>query len=126
VLLFIEIDEIFEDDLPYDLSQEVINLDNTGYGIWYLDCMDHPQRYEGKKIRFTAQVLLPEKFPKGYFVPGRMAMTCCADDKRGIMLCGILAKWSESRMVREINYNVGGVGKLGYSTVNGEAAYRSE
>ena len=25
-------------------------------------------------------VLKPEKFPKGYFVPGRMAMTCCADD----------------------------------------------
>lgn len=25
-------------------------------------------------------VLKPEEFPKNYFVPGRMAMTCCADD----------------------------------------------
>ena len=25
-------------------------------------------------------VLKPKEFPKGYFVPGRMAMTCCADD----------------------------------------------
>ena len=25
-------------------------------------------------------VLKPEGFPEGYFVPGRMAMTCCADD----------------------------------------------
>lgn len=75
-----EIDEIFEDDLPYDLNQEVIELDNNGYGIWYLDCMDHLERYVGKKIKFTALVLIPDGFPKGYFVPGRMAMTCCADD----------------------------------------------
>ena len=75
-----EIDEILEEDLPYDLNQDMIELDNTGYGIWYLDCMDHLERYIGKKIRFTALVLKPEDFPKGYFVPGRMAMTCCADD----------------------------------------------
>lgn len=75
-----EIDEIFEDDLPYDLSRELLELDNDGYGIWYLDSMDHPERYEGKKLQFTAMVLKPDGFPKGYFVPGRMAMTCCADD----------------------------------------------
>lgn len=75
-----EIDEIFEEDLPYDLQQETIELDNTGYGIWYLDAMDHLERYIGKKLRFTAMVLKPDHFPKGYFVPGRMAMTCCADD----------------------------------------------
>ncbi len=75
-----EVDEIFEEDLPYDLSQEIIELDNTGYGIWYLDSMDHLERYLGKKIRFVAMVYRPEDFPKGYFVPGRMAMTCCADD----------------------------------------------
>lgn len=75
-----EIDEILEEDLPYDLNQEVIELDNNGYGIWYLDCMDHLERYVGKKIKFTALVLIPDGFPKGYFVPGRMAMTCCADD----------------------------------------------
>lgn len=75
-----EINEIFEEDLPYDLNQEVISLDNQGYGIWYLDSMDHLERYVGKKIQFTAMVLKPDRFPEGYFVPGRMAMTCCADD----------------------------------------------
>lgn len=75
-----EITEIMEDDLPYDLKQEVLELDDYGYGIWYLDSMDHPERYIGKKVEFTAMVLKPEDFPKGYFVPGRMAMTCCADD----------------------------------------------
>ena len=75
-----EITEIMEDDLPYDLKQEILELDDYGYGIWYLDSMDHPERYIGKKVEFTAMVLKPEDFPKGYFVPGRMAMTCCADD----------------------------------------------
>ena len=75
-----EIDEIFEDDLPYDLNQDIIELDNEDYGIWYLDSMDHLERYIGKTLQFDAMVLKPEDFPKGYFVPGRMAMTCCADD----------------------------------------------
>ncbi len=75
-----EIDEIFEDDLPYDLNQEIIELDNQGYGIWYLDSMDHLERYVGKKISFLAMVLRPEGAAKDIFVPGRMAMTCCADD----------------------------------------------
>ena len=75
-----EIDEIFEEDLPYDLNQDPIVLDNTGYGIWYLDSMDHLERYVGKKLQFVAMVLKPENFSDNYFVPGRMAMTCCADD----------------------------------------------
>jgi uncharacterized repeat protein (TIGR03943 family) len=75
-----EIDEIFEEDLPYDLNQETIALDDQGYGIWYLDAMDHLERYEGKKIQFIAMVLKPENIKDGYFVPGRMAMTCCAED----------------------------------------------
>lgn len=75
-----EIDEIFEEDLPYDLNQETIVLDNQGYGIWYLDAMDHLERYIGKKLEFVAMVLKPENFPANYFVPGRMAMTCCAED----------------------------------------------
>ncbi len=75
-----EIDEIFEEDLPFDLNQPVIELDNQGYGIWFLDSMDHLERYLGKTLEFTAMVLRPEHFPDNYFVPGRMAMTCCEDD----------------------------------------------
>ena len=75
-----EINEIMEDDLPYDLSAPILELDNLGYGIWYLDSLDHIERYEGKTVKFTAMVLRPENFPEGYFVPGRMAMTCCAED----------------------------------------------
>lgn len=75
-----EIDTIFEEDLPFDLNAPVIELDNMGYGIWYLDSLDHLERYVGKTVKFKAMVLIPEGFAKNYFVPGRMAMTCCADD----------------------------------------------
>lgn len=75
-----EINEIMEEELPYDLKADVIELDNMGYGIWYLDTMDHIERYQDKTLSFLAMVLKPSQFPKGYFVPGRMAMTCCADD----------------------------------------------
>ena len=75
-----EINQIFEDDLPYSLDAPIIELDNEGYGIWYLDSLDNLDRYIGKTIQFVAMVLKPEEFPKNYFVPGRMAMTCCAED----------------------------------------------
>lgn len=75
-----EINQLLEEDLPYDLNQAVIPLDNIGYGIWYLDSMDNLDRYLGKTVKFVGMVLKPREFPQNYFVPGRMAMTCCADD----------------------------------------------
>ena len=75
-----EINTLFEEDLPFDLSADVIALDDQAYGVWFLDALDHIERYEGKTVKFTATVARPEHFPKDYFVPGRLAMTCCADD----------------------------------------------
>ncbi len=75
-----EVNQIFEDELPYNLDDPIIELDNEGYGIWYLDSMDNLERYEGKTVQFVGMVLKPSDFPKDFFVPGRMAMTCCADD----------------------------------------------
>ena len=75
-----EINQLLEEDLPFDLNAPVIELNNYGYGIWYIDAMDNLGRYLGKTFKFTAMVLKPKEFPANEFVPGRMAMTCCADD----------------------------------------------
>ena len=75
-----EINEILEEDLPFDINAPVIELNDMGFGVWYIDMMENIGRYLGKTVEFTAMVYKPDKFPKGYFVPGRMAMTCCADD----------------------------------------------
>ena len=93
-----EIDEIFEDDLPYNLQDDPIVLDNTGYGIWYIDSMDHLERYLDRKIQFTAQVLKPENFPKDAFVPGRMAMTCCAED---MSFLGYVCKYEKAAQLEQ-------------------------
>ena len=75
-----EISEITEADLPYDLSADVVVIPPEAYGIWYIDCMDKQERYEGKVVEFTGMVMKSPNFPANYFVPGRMAMTCCEAD----------------------------------------------
>ncbi len=75
-----EVDVTLDEDLPFDLNADPIDLNNYGYGMFYLDALDHVERYEGKNVRFKGMVLKPEEFPKNRFVPGRMAMTCCAQD----------------------------------------------
>ncbi len=87
-----EISTIFEDDLPFDLKQDEIDLTDEGYGIWYLDALDHLDRYVGKKLTFLAQVMIPKDSPNGYFVPGRQVMTCCAED---IAFLGFACKYNK-------------------------------
>ena len=83
-----------EEDLPYDINADVIEIKPADYGIWYIDCMDQPERYKGKTVEFTAMVLKSPKFPKGQFVPGRMAMTCCAED---MTFLGYICKSKDAR-----------------------------
>ncbi len=75
-----EINTMFEEDLPFDVNADIIELGDMEYGIWFLDALDHIERYEGKTVKFIGTIARPEHFPKNYFVPGRLAMTCCADD----------------------------------------------
>ncbi|MCD8130429.1 MAG: GTPase [Lachnospiraceae bacterium] len=75
-----EMSNLFEEDLPYDLKADVIELDDSSYGIWFIDTMDHVERYVGKTFSYLAQVGRPDDYPKGYFLPGRLIMTCCAED----------------------------------------------
>lgn len=75
-----EVENIFEDDVPYDLKAPVIEILPEDYGIWYVDMMENPDRYNGKVVEITGRVLKPRSFSNKLFMPGRMAMTCCADD----------------------------------------------
>ena len=75
-----EIEEVTEADLPFDVNAEVIEIPPEAYGIWYIDMLEHPGRFKGKVVEFVAKVMKPKAFPSKVFYPGRMAMTCCADD----------------------------------------------
>ena len=89
-----EVNEIAEENLPYDINEEVVAVSPGAYGIWYIDCMERRDRYEGKTVEFTAMVLKSPDFPKNYFVPGRMAMTCCEDD---MTFLGFVTKAREAK-----------------------------
>ncbi|MBP5493981.1 MAG: GTPase [Lachnospiraceae bacterium] len=88
-----EINTTLDEELPFDVNAPVIELVDETYGIWFFDCLDNPDRYEGKTIKFLANVVKPDNMEKGYLVPGRSAMTCCAED---IAFLGFICKTDES------------------------------
>jgi len=71
-----------EEDLPFDLNADIIEIGDNDYGIWFIDSVEHPGNYIGKKVKFKAQFYDDKNLPKKTFVPGRFAMTCCEDDIR--------------------------------------------
>ena len=80
------------EELPFDISGDEIEITDADYAIWYMDALDNPKKYEGKKVTFLALVYNPDKLKKGIFVPGRFAMTCCVED---VTFIGFKCKYSD-------------------------------
>lgn len=75
-----------EDPLPFDINAPVIRIRDEDYALWYRDVTEEPAKYDGKIVRFKAQVAMLRREKKGVFAPGRFVMTCCIDD---IQFCGV-------------------------------------
>ena len=73
-------DGVADEDLPYDMKAGIIDIADEHIPTFYIDSMDHPERYDRKTVRLVGQVFTGKKMPKGFYYFGRMAMTCCADD----------------------------------------------
>ncbi|MBR4342729.1 MAG: GTPase [Lachnospiraceae bacterium] len=69
-----------EDELPFDVNADPIVIEDDDFGLWYLDILDFPKKYNGKNICFKAMFFRDAKMHKDTFVPGRFAMQCCAND----------------------------------------------
>ena len=86
-------DGVGEEDLPYDMKQDIIEIKDEDFGVWYIDCMEHPDRYNGRTVRLKGQAFVMQDMPKRSYVFGRYAMTCCAADVGGIgFICRYLNK----------------------------------
>jgi len=92
------LDILLEEDLPYDLTQDVIALNKDTYLIWYIDTMDNPERYEGKTVEFTAQVAKQPDFPEDSFIAGNMVMTCCEDD---MQFLGLVCRYEKAAFLKD-------------------------
>lgn len=80
--------------LPYDLTDDIVTIQEEDYGIFYIDAMEHPDTYVGKTIQVKTMVRRPQGAPAGIIVPGRYAMTCCEDD---ITFIGYLCKLEHTK-----------------------------
>ena len=83
-----------EDPLPFDINASVIELKDEDYALWYRDVTEEPEKYNGKTVRFKAQVAMLRREKNSMFAPGRFVMTCCVDD---IQFCGIPCRYTESK-----------------------------
>ncbi len=85
-----------EEELPFDINQDIIELSDADYGIWYMDATDNYKKYHGKKVKFLALVYNPDNLKSGVMVPGRFAMTCCVDD---ITFIGFKCKYPDEKKI---------------------------
>ncbi len=93
-----EISDIFQDEMPFDINADVIDIAPEDYGIWFIDATDHPETYRGKTVHFQARVMKPRLPGAKVFVPGRMAMTCCAND---MTFLGYVCKSSDAPKLKQ-------------------------
>ena len=82
------------DPLPFDINAPVIDIKDDDYALWYRDVVEEPQKYDGKTVKFKAQVAMLRSDKEGMFAPGRFVMTCCVED---IEFCGIPCRYSKPR-----------------------------
>lgn len=85
--------ETLDEELPFDVSKEPISIAPDDYGIWFIDAKDYPERYMGKTVEFTAQVVKSRTLRSDEFVPCRMVMTCCEADMQPL---GYIARFRDA------------------------------
>ena len=86
-----------EDPLPFDINASVIELKDEDYALWYRDVTEEPEKYNGKTVRFKAQVAMLRREKNSMFAPGRFVMTCCVDD---IQFCGVPCRYADARSLK--------------------------
>ncbi len=82
-----------EDPLPFDLNAPVIEIGDGDYALWYRDISEEMGKYDGKTVKFKAQVAKLRREKDGWFAPGRMVMTCCVED---IQFLGVPCRYAGS------------------------------
>lgn len=83
-------DGVRDEDLPYDMKADIVEIKEEDQGTFYLDSLDHPERYDGKTIRISGTPYPDAQLPENYYLFGREAMTCCSNDMQrvGWVSCG--------------------------------------
>ena len=70
--------QMLEEDLPYDLSKDVIPFEEDVYPTWYVEVFDNYEKYFNKTFKF--KTFVRDITEDGTLVVGRRVMTCCEND----------------------------------------------
>ena len=110
---------LFDTSKPLDIS-------DIDYGLWYMDAVDNPDKYEGCQIELNSYYIEKVKEYENVGIFGRRAMVCCAEDVQPIAFTVI--DIDPDRLEKNKYYHIKGTVKCldderGYKTC---AVYASE
>ncbi len=77
--------------LPFDINAPVIDIKDDDYGLWYMDAVENPEKYDGKEVILRGYYAQGIPGYKQTFILARQAMVCCAADTSecGITVTGV-------------------------------------
>ena len=76
---------VTDDMVPFEIKDNHLDVADDDFGVWYVDLMDKPERYDGVEVHFKAQMCHTPQYP-GVHCPGRFAMVCCENDMQFLAL----------------------------------------
>lgn len=76
------------DDLPFDINQDYLEIEDHNFGIFCMDAMDHPDKYVNKTVKLKGKFIGLDRLIENGFILGRQALVCCEEDTSLIgMVC---------------------------------------
>ena len=83
-----------EEELPFDISKDYLEIQDHDFGIFCMDAMEHPKKYDSKIVKIKGKFMGLDRLIDNGFVLGRQAMVCCEEDTSliGLVCLSPLAK----------------------------------
>ncbi len=101
-----------DENLPYDISDDELFLDDIGFAVMSMDAHERIEKYEGKTVHFTAGVYKTKEDDDIQFVAGRHILTCCDLD---MSFAGFLCAYHKAYELKKDEWvNVTGIMKVIY------------
>lgn len=81
-----------------DDDENEISVLDDGFGDWYTDMKQNPNKYEGKTVKVKGQVYRTPDLAENEFIPIRMDMICCAAD---LIPLGFLCRYDNAKELKD-------------------------
>ena len=102
----------------FDTSKDLY-IKDADYGLWYMDALDNPLKYEDVKINLKLKYVTTVKEYENVCIMGRKAMVCCANDLQDIAITCV--NIDPDKIDKDSYYDISGTVKVmddtqGYKT----------